>query len=87
MMAYNQCLNMKFDKLILEVEGLKNMLKEKERETLENNETIQMDDNYNEGEGDRNNSNDRGKVDRDENNQQIDFLFISILLFMNSSVY
>ena len=54
---------MKLDKLILEVEVLKNMLKEKE--IVENNETIQRDGNNDEGERDRNNSNDRGEVDRD----------------------
>ena len=53
MMANNECLNMKLDKLILEVECLKNMLKENERETVENNETIQMDENNDGGEEDK----------------------------------
>ncbi|KAA0042894.1 hypothetical protein E5676_scaffold108G001160 [Cucumis melo var. makuwa] len=37
---------------------------------MENNETIQGDDNNDGGEGGRNNENDGGEVDRDENNQQ-----------------
>uniref|UniRef100_A0A9I9D8Z1 Uncharacterized protein n=1 Tax=Cucumis melo TaxID=3656 RepID=A0A9I9D8Z1_CUCME len=56
-MINNQALNMKLGKLILEVEGLKDMLKEKEREIVELNETIQRDENNENdgGEGHRNN--------------------------------
>ena len=68
MMAKNQALNMKLDKLILKVEGLKNMLKEKERTTVEPNETIQRDENdENDGdEVDRNNGEERGRRDKGE---------------------
>ncbi|KAA0055985.1 uncharacterized protein E6C27_scaffold319G001240 [Cucumis melo var. makuwa] len=67
-MINNQALNMKLDKLILEVEGLKDMLKEKERETVELNETIQRDENNENdgGEGHRNNGEEMGMRDKGE---------------------
>ena len=77
-MANNQCLNQKLDKLIQEVECLKDMFKENVTETVENNENIQKDDNNDGDEGDTDNENDNNEVDTDVTNQ-IDFVFISIL--------
>ncbi|XP_050938069.1 uncharacterized protein LOC127148452 [Cucumis melo] len=71
-MVNNQCLNQKLDKLIQEVECLKDMFKENVTETVENNENIQKDDNNDGGEGDTDNENDNNEVDTDVTNQ-IDF--------------
>ncbi|TYK01750.1 hypothetical protein E5676_scaffold775G00800 [Cucumis melo var. makuwa] len=57
MMANNQALDVKLDKLLLEVGGLRNMLKDKESAIVKPNETIQRDENDENdgGEDDRNN--------------------------------
>ncbi|KAA0037418.1 uncharacterized protein E5676_scaffold85G00010 [Cucumis melo var. makuwa] len=68
-MANNQCLNQKLNKLIKDVEYLKNMFKEKVTETMENNENIQRDDNNDGGEGDTKNENVDNEADRDVTNQ------------------
>ncbi|KAA0039150.1 uncharacterized protein E5676_scaffold322G00230 [Cucumis melo var. makuwa] len=60
----------KLDKLIADVECLKNMFKDKVIEIVENNENIQRDDNNDGGEGDTNNENVDNEVDRDLTNQQ-----------------
>ncbi|KAA0047364.1 transposase [Cucumis melo var. makuwa] len=59
-MANNQALNVKLDKLLLKIEGLKNLLKEKESATVEPNENIQRDENDGD-QGDRNNGEEKWK--------------------------
>ncbi|KAA0026066.1 uncharacterized protein E6C27_scaffold581G00570 [Cucumis melo var. makuwa] len=69
-LANNECLNNKLDKLIKEVESLKDMLKEKVNQTVENNDNIPRDDNNDEGEGDTHSENVEHEVQRDVTNQQ-----------------
>ncbi|XP_050938628.1 uncharacterized protein LOC127148589 [Cucumis melo] len=65
-LANNECLNNKLDKLIREAKSLKDMLKEKVNQTVENNDNIPMDDNNDEGEGDTHNENVEHEVQRDK---------------------
>lgn len=62
-MANNQALNVNLDKLLLEVERLKNLLKDKESATVELNENIQRDENDG-GQGDRKNGEESGRGDK-----------------------
>ncbi|KAA0044861.1 uncharacterized protein E6C27_scaffold74G001530 [Cucumis melo var. makuwa] len=67
-LANNECLNNKLDKLIKEVKSLKDTLKEKVNQTVENNDNIPRYDNNDEGEGDTHNENVEHEVQRDVTN-------------------
>ncbi|KAA0039104.1 uncharacterized protein E5676_scaffold1441G00400 [Cucumis melo var. makuwa] len=69
-LANDECLNNKLDKLIKEVECLKDMFKEKVNQTVEDNDNIPRDDNNDEGQGDTHNENVDNEVEGDVTNQQ-----------------
>ena len=78
-LANNECLNNKLDKLIKEVECLKDMFKEQVNQIVENYNKIPRDDNNDEGQGDTHNENVDNEVEGDVTNQQVHFLFILVL--------